>query len=121
MPITGLVGVADVEARMGRVLADSEAVRAQALLEDATNLLQTDPELSVDADYDSGSLQLETVVRVVASMVKRALSAPDGVKTEQTGPFAVTFDNPNGDLFLRDSERVALGRRVSARTVRMGY
>lgn len=103
--------VEDVESRW-RPLTDQEAVRAEVLLEDASQILRDEfgltPELEVEKE--------PTLRRVVAQMVIRALTGGidlAGVESVSsgTGPFSETrkFTNPNADLFITKAERKHLG------------
>lgn len=99
----------DVEARW-RPLTPSETSVAETLLDDASDILRTRwPD--VDSRLTSGSLTEATVVRVVATMVKRALmsaGAVEGVESssQTAGPFAQTvqYANPTGNLYISADE-----------------
>lgn len=95
---------ADVEARW-RTLTSAEQTVATTLLADASDMVRT-RWTDVDARIASGSLDAESVKRVVANMVKRAMDrpVPDGFETfnQTSGPFSVggKVANPNGNLFF---------------------
>lgn len=103
--------VADVEARW-RPLSADEAVRADALLEDASQILRDEFEITPEYEVEKSS----TLTRIVASMVIRAMTGGidlAGVETVTagTGPFSESrkFSNPNAALYLTRAERKQLG------------
>lgn len=117
------VTAADIASRW-RPLAPDEVERANTLAADALDLLLADPDLDLQAALDADQVTERTVRSVVAAMVKRAMTAPaDGIASEGVGPFNRSFSNPQGDVYLRATERTQLmgRRRPSATTVRMGY
>lgn len=108
--------VADVEARW-RVLTEGERERAAALIDDATSLI-------LDEYPKAGeTIRAESLRRIVCQMVKRAMLNPVGDTSVggvgvsnasmTAGPYtqSLTFQNPQGDLYLSKSERRALSRR----------
>lgn len=99
--------VEDLEARW-RGLSDTETSRAQALLEDASDLIRT---LAPNwRDLGEGLLK-----RVTCQVARRAMLAADvgevSSMQEQTGPFStqVSYANPQGDLYLTRLEKLQLG------------
>lgn len=98
----------DVAARWRPLTAAEQSVAA-ALLDDASDIIRTRfPD--TDARITSGSLSAESVRRVAASMVKRAMLNRDqeGVESssQSAGPFAVTakYSNPTAALYLSADE-----------------
>lgn len=77
----------------------------------------------VDARVLAGTLTAQTLRRVVAGMVKRAMMSPiEGVEqsTETAGPFSrgLTYSNPSANLyFTRDDVRALSPVRRRAFTV----
>lgn len=99
--------VEDLEARW-RGLSGTETSRAEALLEDASDLIRT---LAPDwQDLGEGLLR-----RVTCQVARRAMLAADvgevSSMQEQTGPFStqVSYANPQGDLYLTRLEKLQLG------------
>jgi hypothetical protein len=93
----------DVAARW-RPLTSAEESVAEALLVDASLVIRARFP-GIDGQIDSGQVDSNAVVSVVAGMVKRAMIAPaDGVtqQSEGTGPFShsQTYANPLGNVFL---------------------
>jgi hypothetical protein len=118
-----LASFGDVQDRMpGAALVQAYV---ETLLADASALVRSEfPD--VDARITSNVLDAVAVQSVVANMVKRALLVPDaGVSSQTAGPFAVSYSNPDGSLYLRGAERAILGLGTvsasGARSVRMGY
>lgn len=123
MSLETLVSISDVEARLRRAITDDEMVTVLTLIDDAAILVESDADLTVVEDLATGALSDAAVRMVLANMVKRALTGFDGVTSSQTGPFQVTYSNPDNSVFLKASERAALSavKAPRARTVRMGY
>jgi hypothetical protein len=103
--------VDDVEARW-RPLTPEEAARADALLEDASQILRDEFPLTVEAEVAKAA----TLKRIVSQMTIRALTGGidlAGVEsiTAGTGPFSESrkFTNPNADLYVTKAERKQLG------------
>lgn len=97
----------DVAARW-RPLTSAETVIAEALADDASALIRARFP-GIDAQVDSGALDVAIVRMVVSNMVKRALIAPDdGVvsESEGTGPYShsQTFANPMRNVFLTEAD-----------------
>lgn len=115
-----LAVVSDVADRW-RPLSTAETAVATVLLGDASALVRA-AYPGVDADITSGALDSTVVAGVVAQMVKRAMLRADGVKSEATGPYSVTYDNAAGNLFLTAAERLLLGdaQTATAKSVRFG-
>lgn len=116
MPEITLATVDDVNARRPEpLITDGERARAQALIDDAT-------EIVLSAITRSGRPVGRTVERranalraVVCAMVNRAYVADDvlGVKSESEtiGPVTqqYSYQNPTGDLYLTAAEKSLLG------------
>ena len=102
--------VSDLEVRW-RTLTDDEQARAEALLDDASAML--DAYTTVD-ETDEKQMQLLKIV--VCNMVERAMSTGGDIYgvTQQSmtaGPYAQTFSyaNPTGDLYITKTEKRMLG------------
>lgn len=100
---------------------DATDVQVGTKIEDAEDLVLTEyPD--VQSRIDSGTLRLETVIRVVSGMVVRFFRNPEGLRTtgSTTGPFSetntVTYGGEEpGELYLTDADRGALGSRRKGR------
>lgn len=94
----------DVEARW-RTLTSAEQDIADQLAQDASDMIR-DRWPTVDARIAAGTLSADSVIRIVANMVKRAMISPaaDGVTeiSETQGPFShgEKYANPLGSLFF---------------------
>lgn len=114
---------ADVVARW-RPLTPNELGIVSALLSDASAVVRARFP-GIDAQVESGALDSDILVMVVANMVKRAMIAPDtGVtqESEAAGPFSrsASYANPMQAVFLTAAELVAiLGYQSSG--VSVGY
>lgn len=102
--------VSDLEVRW-RTLTDDEQARAEALLDDASAML--DAYVTVD---ETDEQQMKLLKIVVCNMVERAMSTGGDIfgVTQQSmtaGPYAQTFNyaNPTGDLYITKSEKRLLG------------
>lgn len=94
---------------------DGQDSRADLLLADASMMIRS-RRRDIDAAIVTDPVLAHEVKAVTCSMVKRAMQGPvdlEGVRQVQdtTGPFSqgLTFDNPNGELFLTKSEKARLG------------
>ena len=101
---------ADLASRW-RVLSDSEIVRANALIDDASSLIR-------DLCTDWNEKPEASLRRVTCAMVRRAMTSPAGddisgvsQQSMTSGPYTQqwTFSNPTGDLYLTKAERQSLG------------
>jgi hypothetical protein len=100
-----------------RPLLESEKPKAEVLLMDASDQLRTlFPDLT--KRIEKGKTKLGLVKSVVCAMVRRAMNEVDqpyggGVSqfSQSAGPFSESyhFSNPDGDMFIRKSEREKLG------------
>lgn len=102
--------VNDIEARW-RELTDEEAARANALLEDASNILSG--LVKVDASDQSQEAALR---QVCANMVIRAMGSSSDMfgatsSTMTAGAYSqtVSYASPTGDLYLTKAEKRMLG------------
>lgn len=102
--------VSDLEVRW-RTLTTDEQERAEALLDDASAML--DAYVTVD-ETDEKQMQLLKIV--TCNMVERAMSTGGDIfgVTQQSmtaGPYAQTFSyaNPTGDLYITKAEKRLLG------------
>jgi hypothetical protein len=95
---------ADVAARW-RTLTSDEIAIADVLCGDASDMIRTRWS-DVDARIESGALSADSVKRVVAMMVKRAMVVGDNIglesRAETAGPFSVSdkYANPNANLYF---------------------
>ena len=102
--------VSDLEVRW-RTLTDDEQARAEALLDDASAML--DAYITVD---ETDEKQLNLLKIVVCNMVERAMSTGgDMYGVTQQSMTAVGFSqqfsyaNPTGDLYITKAEKRMLG------------
>ena len=107
--------VEDLEARW-RSLSEDESATAEVLLEDASVVVDS---LKVNPDPARAKI-------IVCRMVKRAMLGPEqaagAASVQQTaGPFSqsMSFQNPNGDLYLTKADRKFLGITGTAFAVDM--
>lgn len=119
MPETPFATADDVEARW-RTLSSTEATTANTLSYDASDMIRTRwPD--VDDRIASGSLTADSMTRVVASMVKRAMIVGDreGLESraQSAGPFSVSdkFANPNANLYFTAEDLRLLDGRTGRR------
>ena len=99
-----------------RPLSPTEQNRAEALLEDASVLIQAEFQRN-QRKIDPDDELLSSALKIVScSLVKRIMSTPasvDGVSQmgETAGPFnkQLTFANPSGDMYLTAREYAMLG------------
>lgn len=107
--MTPFATVADYEARYGEV--DDEA-RVSALLQDATNIIASQPGFAMREGDETWMGVLETVT---CAMVHRSLMSGSyaGLSNVSQGAggytASVSVYNPGGDMFLTRNERRALG------------
>ena len=94
----------DVQARWRTLSSDEETV-ANTLAADASDMIRTRwPD--VDARITSGALDADSVKRVVANMVKRAMIVGDNLglesRSQTAGPFGVSdkYANPTANLYF---------------------
>ena len=102
--------VSDLEVRW-RTLTEDEQTRAEALLDDASAML--DAYVTVD---ETDEKQLNLLKIVVCNMVERAMSTGDDMYgVTQQSMTAVGFSqqfsyaNPTGDLYITKAEKRMLG------------
>lgn len=107
--------IAELEAGWHTLLA-SERTRAERLLARASRLIRAQCAGWQAAEESNPGICSD----ICCAMVQRAMASsgidmPDGVKqmSQTTGSFSdsYTFDNPSGNLYLRDEERRALNPR----------
>ena len=107
--MTPFATVEDYETRYGEV--DDEA-RVSALLQDATNIIASQPGFSTDGRDETWWGVLETVAcaMVHRSMMSGSYAGLSNVSQGAGGYTAsVSVYNPGGDLYLTRNERRALG------------
>lgn len=98
----------DVAARWRTLTADEQAV-ADVLAADASDMIRVRWS-DVDDRITAGTLSAESVSRVVAMMVKRAMIVGDSIglesRSETAGPFSHSdkFANPNANLYFTADE-----------------
>lgn len=117
--------VEDVEARWRSLSSDERSI-ADVLLDDASDIIRVRwPEM--DARVLSGGISTQTLVRITAGMVRRAMMNRDveGITQmqETTGPFSngATYTNPNNNLYLSADDIRALDTDGFSPRVRMGW
>ena len=104
--------VADVEVRLNRTFGSGESDQCEALLVDATNMLDAMVDVDISDQTQRGLLKI-----VCANMVSRSLATATsesfgvGEATYTMGPFtqSLNFSNPSGDLYLTKGEKRMLG------------
>ncbi|GGM64772.1 hypothetical protein GCM10012275_39190 [Longimycelium tulufanense] len=110
---------ADVQARLGRPLADSERQLVTTRLDDAERLILTRiPDLA--AKVTEGVLDSELVAQVEADAVLRLVRNPEGVQSESDGSYSYTLAErvASGLLEILPDEWALLGVRAGAFTIR---
>lgn len=104
----------DVEARW-RPLSERETTNAQAYLDDAWDML-TSRRRTLEADIAAGTVREATVIRVLAEMVRRILTNPDGKQSESIDDYKYTRNelHSSGLLSVSPDELgdITPGRRV---------
>ena len=108
------VTTADLEARFRPFTGTAEEDTAQALLDDAWEvLLMTVPDL--DARIDAGTVSTGAAVFVVTSMVLRVLRNPNGVRQWSVDDYSETRDSSlsAGALYASEGEIALLTGRAS--------
>lgn len=107
--MTPFATVADYEARYGEV---EDEARVSALLQDATNIIASQPGFST-RDCDEtwwGVLETVTCAMVHRSMMAGSYAGLSNVSQGAGGYTAsVSVYNPGGDLYLTRNEKRALG------------
>lgn len=118
--------VTDLVVRWRSLSSAEETVVATTLLEDASDMVRSRwPDM--DSRIATGGIQENTVIRVVAGMVRRAMMNRDveGVTQLQqtTGPFSdgATFSNPNNNLYFSADDVRALDPYGYSSRSRMGW
>ncbi|RYQ36633.1 Gp19/Gp15/Gp42 family protein [Bifidobacterium pseudolongum] len=96
-----------------RTLSDSEKPRAETLLERATRMIKAQcPRWAQAEQHNPGICADVCCAMVMRAMQTSGIDVPDGVKqmTQTTGAFSdsYTFENPSGNLYLRDEEKRSL-------------
>lgn len=112
---------ADVASRW-RPLSDAESHIADTLADDASDIIRSRfPD--VDDRVAAGALTENSMRRIVAAMVKRAMLTGDAAglesRSQAAGPFSVSdkFSNPSANLYLNADELLLLeGPKVRSRT-----
>jgi hypothetical protein len=115
----------DVEARW-RTLSSAEQTVATTLAVDASNMIR-ERWSDIDDRIAAGTVSEDSVVRVVAFMVKRAMDrpAPDGFETftQGAGPFNAggKLANPNGNLYFTALDLLVFEPEGSSRKSFVGW
>lgn len=115
----------DVQARW-RPLSMEESVIADQLCIDASTMIR-ERWSDVDDRVAAGTLLPESLARIVALMVKRAMISGDaeGLESRQqaAGPFSVSdkFSNPNGNLYFTAADLLVLDGAGFTPRVRIGW
>lgn len=125
MPATPFATAADVAARW-RTLTSAETTVATTLAADASDMIRT-RWADVDARIASGAMSSDSVRRVVANMVKRAMIAGDAEglesRTQTAGPFGVSdkFANPTANLYFTADDLRLFEPQEYAKRARVGW
>jgi hypothetical protein len=99
---------ADV-AGIWRPLSAAELEVAENLITQASAMIRA-AYPGIDSAVTSGALDADLPRFVTAQMVKAAMvGGGEGVKSETVGPYARTYDNALGNLFLSAAQRLMLG------------
>ncbi len=105
---TALALGSDLTARMGDGL---DSARAQAAIEDASNLIH---EATANVWIDDDGALVDTIpgiaVTICCSVARRILTNPDGFTSESVGPFAQAMSNASSDVYLTKAEQRILRR-----------
>lgn len=115
----------DVESRW-RPLTDAEDAIADQLAIDASEMIR-ERWSDVDDRVTAGSLAADTLTRIVAQMVKRAMISADAEgldsRSETVGPFAVSqkYANPNGNLYFSANDIATLDGTGFTSRSRVGW
>lgn len=114
MASPALVSLADFEARLPGVLADSDQARAQAAIDDASAFVRA--EAGEDWLDDAGALEAvpAAVVAIVCRVAYRAFTNADGTQQQSIAGYSESFANASPDVYLTAQERRTL-RRVLGR------
>lgn len=111
-PLPPFASVEELETRLMVSLDSAQAAQAQALLENASNLIRGVTGKSwVDDDgaLEGSQRHLAILHSVTVEMVKRAATNPEGAVQQTAGPFNVSFGQVAADnLWLTALERKAL-------------
>ena len=125
MASTPFATSADVEARW-RTLSEEDRDRADVLTYDASAMIR-ERWGDVDARIASGDISNESVIRVVASMVRRAMIAGDAEglesRAQAAGIFSVNdkFANPMGNLYFTAADILVFEPEGSRSAVYQGW
>lgn len=125
MPTTPFATAADVAARW-RTLTSAEASVANILTTDASSMVR-ERWSDVDARIAAGTLSADSVKRVVAYMVKRAMINADAEglesRAQTAGPFSVSdkFSNPLSSLFFTAADILVFDPSGSSRKAYVGW
>lgn len=98
----------DVEARW-RPLSEAESDVADQLLQDASDMIR-ERWPDIESRVASGGIAPESLTRIVAQMVKRAMINVDSEglvsQSQGAGPFSLnqTYANPTGNLYLASAD-----------------
>jgi hypothetical protein len=104
---TALATVPDLEARMGAV---SDAARARAVLQDASNLIHAETN---NAWVSDGALIDDVpgiALTVCCAVARRVIENPSGVTSEALGPFSQSIASSSNDVYLTKAEKRTLRR-----------
>ena len=118
-PDTGAFATVDDLEKRWHALASEERGKAEALLDDASDLIRSTCPLWAEASA-------ATLKRVCCAAAKRAMLSGDGIAgisqhTETAGSYSesYSYSNPAGELYLTASEKAALGGTGAAWTYDM--
>jgi hypothetical protein len=116
MPLPTLADLSDLEQRLGDEVDD--AAQAEALLRYASSLVRAYKRQTwVNADGELEGVP-DGVAEVTVEMVYRALSNPQGVTQDTTGPFSVSYGSQAAQrVYLTAGDKQILGGAQRAFTI----
>ncbi|OLT94287.1 hypothetical protein BKG58_01250, partial [Mycobacteroides abscessus subsp. abscessus] len=92
--------VSDFGVFLGRTLAGAEAAQAEAVLVGVSAWARAVAGQGWPAAPASVPEDVQAVVKLAARRMLSQLKREDGVKSEDMGPFGVTYSDSPGDVFL---------------------
>jgi len=118
-----LPALATIEGLDARGVDVSDAPRARAAIEDVSALIHHETGYQwVDGD-DLAAGMPAVVTTIAYKVIRRALSNPDDIESEQLGPFQQTRRQSDGDVYLTTSEKETLqgtlGNKTGLSTLRL--
>lgn len=99
-------------ARLPGGLADADAARAEATLEDASALVRAEAGQTWVSDAGALTDVPDIIVSVTLAVAKRAFVNPDMVRSEGIQDYQVSFGSSSPDVYLTKAERDLIRRAV---------